>query len=241
MPSLTSIVSRPRASTLLCLAGAAWLLAAAARGPAAAVGSDVKATPAAADAGKPDEAKPADGFVTLFNGKDLAGWVVTTCTAKAEGGSLLLVAGNGWVRTEKQYGDFVLDLEWRNRRPDKYDSGVYFRSPKPKVGRRAPDKYQINLLQGEEGSLVTNKQVRVVGDAKVKGLVKGGEWSRMRLTCVGGKAELEVNGKPAWKVEGIAPAVGFIGLQCEVEAGGQFEFRNVRVKPLTPPVEAPEE
>lgn len=186
-------------------------------------------------------AKADEGFVSLFNGKDMTGWVVTTCTAKAENGSLLLVDGNGFVRTEKQYGDFVLELEWKNLKADKFDSGVYFRSEKLKIGKRFPDKYQVNLLQGEEGSLVTNKQVKVVGEAKVKGMAKNGDWNSMKLTCVGGKAELEVNGKPAWKVEGIAPAVGFIGLQCEVTAGGQFQFRNVKVKALTPPVTVEED
>jgi hypothetical protein len=234
MPTRTRLARFARCVVVSAVAGSPLpFLFAADAAPKADGGAARAAVGASAVAGAADE-----GFVSLFNGKDLAGWVVTTCTAKAENGTLVLADGNGWVRTEKQYGDFVLDLEWKNLKAEKFDSGVYFRSEKLKPGKRFPDKYQINLLQGEEGSLVTNKQVKVVGEGKVKGLAKAGEWNRLRLTCVGGKAELEVNGKPAWKVDGIVPAVGFIGLQCEVTGGGPFEFQNLKVKPLTPPVEA---
>ena len=42
------------------------------------------------------------------------------------------------------------------------------------------------------------------------------------------KAELEINGTPAWKGEGLAgPKEGFIALQAEVPGGGQFRFRNI--------------
>ena len=183
---------------------------------------------------KPEQSD--EGFVPLFNGKDTAGWVVTTCKVEAKDGVLVTTEGNGFVRSEKQYGDFVLELEWKNRQAAKYDSGVYFRSPTalPK-GRRWPDRWQVNLLEGKEGELVAHKQ------GKVAGLAKGGEWNKLRLTVVGKTAEAQVNGKPAWKVTDIEPAVGHIGLQVEVPAGGQFEFRNIRVKPLTPPVDPPAE
>ena len=180
--------------------------------------------------------QPEQGFVSLFNGKDTTGWVVTACKVAAENGNLVALEGNGFVRTEKQYGDFVLELEWKNRQAAKFDSGIFFRSvlPLPK-GRRWPNQWQVNLLQGKEGELVGHKQ------GKAAGLATAGEWNKLRLTVVGKTAEAQVNGKPAWKVDGIEPAVGYIGLQVEVPAGGQFEFRNIRVKPLTPPVDPPAE
>ena len=192
-----------------------------------------------ADEKKPADArgdKPEAGFVPLFNGKDTTGWVITACQVEVQDGNLVATEGNGFVRSEKQYGDFVLELEWKNRQPAKYDSGVYFRSvlPLPK-GRRWPNQWQVNLLQGKEGELVGHKQGKAVG------LAKGGEWNKLRLTVVGKTAEAQVNGKPAWKVEDIEPAQGYIGLQVEVPAGGQFEFRNIRVKPLTPPIDPPAE
>jgi len=49
-------------------------------------------------------------------------------------------------------------------------------------------------------------------------------------TITGSKAELEINGKPAWKADGLqGPKTGFICLQAEVPGGGQCLFRNVHI------------
>ncbi len=179
-------------------------------------------------------ASPADdGFVPLFDGKSLEGWVVTDCKAAVEDGKLVILEGNGFVRTEKRYGDFVLELEWKNRKPEKFDSGVFFRANLPAAGKPWPTNYQINLLDGQEGTLVYHKL------GKAAGLAKAGEWNRMRLSATGATAVLEVNGKPAWKVEDLKNLDGHIGIQVEVPGGGQFEFRNIRVKALTLPTTAP--
>ena len=63
-----------------------------------------------------DEAVPDPGFVDLFNGKDLTNWVdVNTSpeTWSVEDG-LLVCTGHpiGVMRSEKQYENFVLELEW---------------------------------------------------------------------------------------------------------------------------------
>jgi hypothetical protein len=60
-------------------------------------------------------------------------------------------------------------------------------------------------------------------------LVKQGEWNHFRLTVIGKTAALEINGKPAWKINSMKPPVGYIGLQCEVPGGGQFYFRDIRI------------
>ena len=174
----------------------------------------------------------ADGFVPLFDGKSLDGWVVTNCKAGVEDGNMVVLEGNGLVRTDKAYGDFVLELEWKNRQAENYDAGVFFRAEPPRRGPW-PGRYQINLLQGQEGTLVYHAK------GKAAGLARGGDWNRLRLTATGTTAELEINGKPAWKVDDIKSPTGIIGIQVEVPKGGQFEFRNIRVKPLTPPTPVP--
>jgi hypothetical protein len=174
-----------------------------------------------------------DGFVSLFDGRTLNGWVVTGCKAGVENGNLVILEGNGLVRADKVYGDFILELEWKPRKAEKWDSGIYFRAPPPRRGSPWPDKYQVNLLQNKEGELVGNKNVKPPGNAK------GGDWNRMRLTAIGKTAELEINDQKAWKVDDIEPATGLIAIQVEVPGGGQFEFRNIRIKALTPPAPAP--
>jgi hypothetical protein len=58
------------------------------------------------------------------------------------------------------------------------------------------------------------------------------DWNRFELTVKGTTAALKVNGKDAWKVDGIEDPSGFIALQAEVPGGGQFLFRNIRITEL---------
>lgn len=164
----------------------------------------------------------------LFNGKDLAGWDVTNCDVAVEDGVLVLKDGNGFVRSNLQFGDFVLELDWRARNPDQYDSGIFLRSefPSAKKGRAWPERYQLNLKNGEEGNLVGAKE------ASSRGLVKAGDWNHFKITCRGSKVSLEINSKPAWEYDGLKSDKGYIGLQAEVPTGGQFEFKNVRLTEL---------
>ncbi len=164
--------------------------------------------------------------VSLFDGKTLKGWDVLTCEAEVQDKAVLLKAGNGLVQAKKQYGDFVLDFEWKALKPDKWDSGVYFRYTEVPKGRPWPNQYQVNLRKGMEGDLAG------FANAKNKVPVKPGEWNRFELTVKGPIASLKVNGKQAWKVDGIKVSKGFVALQAEIPGGGQFLFRNIRITEL---------
>ncbi len=168
----------------------------------------------------------AEGWTELFNGKDLANWDVLGCEAEVQDGALLIKSGNGLVQTKEQFADFVLDVEWKALKADRWDSGIYFRYTEVPKGRPWPPRYQANLAKGIEGNVAELK------GASSKGLVKNGEWNRFVLTVQGTKASLEINGKPAWEADGIQVPKGFLSLQAEVPQGGQFLFRNVRIKVL---------
>lgn len=168
----------------------------------------------------------AEGWVELFNGKDLANWDVLGCEAEVQDGALLIKSGNGLVQTKEQFGNFVLDVEWKALKADRWDSGIYFRYTEVPKGRPWPPRYQANLAKGIEGNVAELK------GASSKGLVKPGEWNRFLLTVQGTKASLEINGKPAWEADGLQAPKGFISLQAEVPQGGQFLFRNVKIKVL---------
>jgi hypothetical protein len=168
-------------------------------------------------------------FKPLFDGKTLEGWTVTDCKATAADGVLLLAEGNGMVRSNAKYADFVLEWESQPVKVAAYDSGVFFRFdlPYPK-GRNWPARYQVNLKQGEEGN------VKDLKGAASMGLVKPGEWTRYQLTVKGTQAALAINGKPAWKADGVKAKDGYIGLQAEIPAGGQYRFRNLRIAEIKP-------
>lgn len=168
-------------------------------------------------------------FVPLFDGKTLDGWKVRGCEAEVKDGAIFLKAGNGVVHTEKKYADYVLEFEWKALRTEgRYDSGVYFRCPLPEGRRPWPQKYQINLLKGQEGNLVGGPKT-----ATSEGLVKEGDWNTFRFTVRGEDASLVINGKKAWSAQGVLKSPdGYICLQSEVPGGGQFLFRKLRIAEL---------
>jgi hypothetical protein len=145
-------------------------------------------------------AAAAEERVFLFDGKTLKGWTVLKCQAEVDNGEILIKAGNGLVQSEQKYGDFVLELDWKALKQDKYDSGIY------------------------EGNVAGVKGAK----SDRTDLIKPGDWNHFKLTVRGAKVELEINGTPAWKGEGLeGPKEGFIALQAEVPGGGQFRFRNI--------------
>jgi len=170
----------------------------------------------------------ADSRVALFDGKTLTGWTLVTCEATVDNGEVLIVKGNGLVQTEKKYRDFVLEFEWKPLKETKWDSGVYFRYDTITAKRPWPARYQVNLMQGQEGNISD------LPAARSQGLIKPGQWNRFKLTVQGTKAALVINGTPAWEADGLAsePAEGYVALQAEVPGGGQHRFRNVYLTEL---------
>jgi hypothetical protein len=72
-----------------------------------------------------------------------------------------------------------------------------------------------------------------IDGAKSSGLIKPDEWNRFKLTVRGANLALEINGKSAWKDEGLqGPAKGYIALQAEVPQGGQHRFRKIYITEL---------
>src|SRR5437899_8586901 len=54
------------------------------------------------------------GFTSLFNGKDLTGWhIMGGGQFSVKDGVILLNKGGGWLRSDKEYKDFELRLEFR--------------------------------------------------------------------------------------------------------------------------------
>ncbi|HEY6169203.1 MAG TPA: DUF1080 domain-containing protein, partial [Verrucomicrobiae bacterium] len=69
-----------------------------------------------------------DGFVPLFNGRDLTGWVNANCAPETwsvrEGMIHCTGKPTGALRTARQYENFVLEVEWRHL-TDGGNSGVF--------------------------------------------------------------------------------------------------------------------
>jgi hypothetical protein len=163
---------------------------------------------------------------SLFNGKDLAGWVpVHEVTFVVTNSNLRLVKGMGWLRTEAQFTDFVLEVEWRAL-DSGYDSGLFLRAglegkPWPKDG------WQVNLKDNSLGALV--KGFKTVVPAETP-RVPVGQWVKFRLEVRGRRITLDVDGERAWEFNELDADRGCIGIQAEDKV---FEFRNFRLQPLS--------
>ena len=162
---------------------------------------------------------------TLFNGKDLTGWLpVHDVSFVVTNSNLRLITGMGWLRTEKQYKDFILEFEWRALEPS-YDSGIFIRAglegkPWPKDG------WQLNLAGAALGGLVKGNKTIVPAETPRAPLNK---WVKMRIEMRGKKISLDVDGGRAWDYEGLDAEQGFLGIQAENKS---FDFRNIRVQEL---------
>jgi len=168
---------------------------------------------------------------SLFNGKDLSGWVkMNDGSFTVTYGSIHLEGGKGWLRTEKQFTDFVLEFEGRGLETN-YNSGIFIRAPlegKP----WATNVWQVNLKQTAIGELLEGSTRIVPSKLPAR---PASEWIKFRIELRGHTISLEVDGQRVWDFKDFTPARGFIGLQAE---GKSVEFRNLRVGAL-PIVDVP--
>lgn len=176
------------------------------------------------------ESKPG-AWQTLFNGKDLTGWAgVNEVTFVVTNGNLRLVKGMGWLRTDKQYSDFILEAEWCALEPG-YDSGLFFRAglegqPWPKDG------WQVNLKDNALGGLVKGYKTIVPAETP---RMPVGKWVKFRIEVRGKKITLDVDGERAWEYGELDAERGYIGIQAENKT---FDFRNIRIQELGPDAKA---
>ena len=89
-----------------------------------------------------------DGFVPIFNGKDLAGWQGDATLWIVEDGVLIGrspgIKHNDFLATTKEYGDFILRFDIRLI-DGKGNSGVQLRS------KRVPNSHEVSGYQADVG------------------------------------------------------------------------------------------
>jgi hypothetical protein len=191
----------------------------------------------------PQEAK--DGFVLLFNGKNLDGWQGAVKQYKIEDGTMVCKPG-GNVYTDKEYANFVLRFEFKL--PPGGNNGVGIRTPTQ--GDAAYVGMEIQILDdGHEKYKGWLKPYQAHGSiygtvpAKRGFLKKTGEWNYEEIVADGSKIKVTLNGHVIVDTDikdiketadhnnhpGLHNAKGHIGW---LGHGDPVAFRNVRVKEL---------
>ncbi|HWE40532.1 MAG TPA: DUF1080 domain-containing protein [Isosphaeraceae bacterium] len=188
-----------------------------------------------------------EGFTTLFDGKTVAGWAPVNSApenwAVTDGLLVTKGKGGGWLSTDKEYGDFVLRLEYRTRAGG--NSGVFIRAPRS--GDPAYTGMEIQILDDDDPKYRDLKpgqycgSVYGVAPAKRGSTKSAGDWNTMEITAKGPKITVKLNDHTVTEADltehkdaakehpGILRKEGYIGLQSHSEP---VEFRNIRIKPL---------
>ncbi|MBN2290927.1 MAG: DUF1080 domain-containing protein [Pirellulales bacterium] len=212
-------------------------------------------------------AEPAK-FRDLFNGKDLTGWVdVNTSpeTWQVRDG-LLVCKGKpiGVMRSEKQYENFILHIEWRHMKPGG-NSGVFVWSEGTvPEGKRLPKGMEVQMLElewvninkhkdgtprpigyisgelfGAGGLKTTPDNPRGSRSQSLELRCKGaGEWNIYDVVCVDGVVKLAINGKFVNGVRNASVKKGYLCLESE---GSEIHFRNIRILELPPGITTAEQ
>lgn len=216
--------------------------------------------PPVIDSGRTAHLSDEPGFTALFNGRDLSGWINVNCddsTWRAADG-VIACSGvpTGLLRTDKQYENYVLELEWRHL-VDQGNAGLFVHSDAlPARGQPFTRAIEVQVMTGLEGDWYTSDgdvfpihgavmhpENGRVGSSRAypteKRVNAGGEWNHYRVTCVDGDLDLAVNGVVVTRGRACSPRKGYICLEAE---GSPCEFRNLRIRelPASQPALAPE-
>jgi hypothetical protein len=195
------------------------------------------------------DAEKEEGFIPLFNGRDLAGWTGDTKGYAAESGKIVVhpELGGGNLYTEAEFSDFILRFEFKLT--PGANNGIGIRAPLD--GDAAYAGMEIQVL--DNGSPVWwglqpyqyHGSIYGVVPARRGVLRPAGEWNTEEITANGRRVAVIVNGTkvvdadideasaggtpdhrdhPGLKRQG--GHIGFLG------HGSIVDFRNIRLREL---------
>jgi len=200
---------------------------------------------------------------SVYSGQHFPGetikWINVNTTPEtwSADGQQVICYGNpiGVVRSEKQYENFIMHIEWRHMEPGG-NSGTFVWSQAIPGENRLPDGVEVQMLELDWVNLNT-RDGKKPPDAYVHGELFGvggveivpdnprgersksilnlckprGEWNTYEVVCVDGVVKLSVNGT---FVNGISKSTQKKGHICLESEGAEVHFRNLRIVQLPP-------
>jgi hypothetical protein len=195
-----------------------------------------------------------DGWVKLFNGKDLSGWTVFLDPRKqADPAKVFTVKDGiivcegtpfGYLITDKDYENYELKVQWRwgKKVHGKIrNSGVFVHVVGP--NKIWPKAVEAQLMADHAGDFWLVDKFKLKVDPKrqdpknerhyyrMKDHVEKpvGEWNQYEITCKGDSIRLVINGQLVNEGTEAELHKGRILLQSE---GAEIHFKDVALKPL---------
>jgi len=182
-----------------------------------------------------------EGWIPLFNGKDLAGW-------RAHGkekwmvheGAILGEAVTdkyGYLVTEKTYRDFLLRVKFKCDAPGNY--GVFLRSRIIGEGEYGPDieGTQVEVDPSRDTGGIYESAGRawlVKPSAEAQRAIKPFEWNELEIAIEGKHVVTRLNGVQMIDYYDPAPRFldGVIGLQLHSGGGGKIHWKDINIMEL---------
>lgn len=186
----------------------------------------------------------------IFDGKTLKGWkrLAGTADYKVEDGAIVgttvLNSGNTFLVTEKEYGNFILELDAKIE-SNLSNSGVQTRSHYNPAGHDGKGLVYGRQLEIDPSDRKWTGGIYDEGrrdwlypldlNAAAKGAFKVGEYNHIRIECIGNEMKTWVNGIATADVVDTIDAKGFIALQVhavsdEKQAGKKVYFKNFNLQ-----------
>ncbi len=193
-------------------------------------------------------AEKRDGWVSLFNGRNLKGWTKLNGDAKyrVEDGAIVgvstLGAPNTFLATKERYGDFILELEYKV--DEGVNSGIQFRSqsrPDYQEGRVYGYQYEIDPASAAGNAGIYDEARRgwlysLENEPEARKAFRHDDWNKVRIEAVGNSIRVWLNGIPTVDILDDADSEGFIALQVhsigdnKALEGKSVRWRDIRIK-----------
>lgn len=191
-----------------------------------------------------------NGWVNLFDGKTLNGWKTLAGTAKYSvengmiAGTTVANSGNTFLATEKEYGNFILELDIKIESPNG-NSGVQTRShynPSGHNGKGLVYGRQVEVDPSDRkwsGGIYDEGRRQwlypLTLNTKARDAFKANEFNHYKIECIGNEMKTWLNGVPVAYLVDTIDQKGFIALQVHQvksadEAGKKIYFKNIRIK-----------
>ncbi len=184
---------------------------------------------------------PETGWVSLFNGKDLTGWVkVGNEKWEVEDGVIHgqgITKEYGYLRTEKTYKDFELSLRFKAEADG--NSGVFFHADfKPGTATVTQG------LQFEIDRTLNHHTCGVYGDGRAwvvwpapenETVIRPYDWNDMFMKVEGNRYICKLNGVLMVDFTDPAPRSfdGYIALQLHSGGQGNMKFKDIFIRDLS--------
>jgi hypothetical protein len=193
------------------------------------------------------ECPEGEGWVCLFDGKNLDGWEQLNgkATYEVDEGTILGKtvprSPNSFLCTKKHYGDFELVFEVKL--DPRLNSGVQFRSNSfQKYRKGRVHGYQVEIAANPNAGRIYDEARRGkwLDDAKdltpeARKAFKRDDWNKYRVRCQGDHIQTWVNGVQVADFHDDMTKSGFVGLQVHSFRGEHpawVRWRNICIKEL---------